>query len=52
VTVSNVAGSQTSNAATLTVNGIAPTITAQPQNQSVTVGATATFSVVASGTAP
>jgi len=29
VTVSNTAGSQTSNAATLTVNGIAPTITTQ-----------------------
>ncbi len=31
---------------------MAPTITTQPQNQSVTVGATATFTVVAAGTAP
>ena len=51
VRVSNVAGSQTSNAATLTVN-TPPTITTQPQSQTVTVGATATFSVVATGTAP
>ena len=52
VTVSNSAGSKTSNAATLTVNAaaVAPTITTQPQNQTVTVGSTATFSVVASGT--
>ena len=54
VKVSNSAGSQMSNAATLTVTGtpVAPTITAQPQNETVTVGSTATFSVVASGTAP
>jgi hypothetical protein len=54
VTVSNSVGSQTSNAATLTVTAaaVAPTITTQPQNQTVTVGATATFTVVASGTAP
>ena len=54
VTVTNVAGSQTSAAATLTVNAVpvAPNITMQPQDQSVTVGATATFSVVATGTAP
>ena len=51
VKVSNVAGSQTSNGATLTVN-IPPAITTQPQGQTVTVGSTATFSVVASGTAP
>jgi len=51
VTVTNVAGSQTSTAATLTVNA-PPTITTQPQSQTVTVGATATFSVVATGTAP
>ncbi len=31
---------------------VAPTITAQPSNQTVTVGQTATFTVVASGTAP
>jgi len=32
--------------------GVAPTITTQPQSQTVMVGATATFSVVATGTAP
>ncbi len=54
VTVSNTAGSVTSNAATLTVNAaaVAPTITTQPQSVTVTAGQTATFSVVASGTAP
>jgi len=54
VAVTNAAGSKTSNAATLTVTGgsTAPTITTQPQSQTVTVGATATFSVVATGTAP
>ena len=54
VQVSNSAGSQTSSAATLTVTAatVAPTITTQPQNQTVTVGSTATFSVVATGTAP
>ena len=54
VVVSNSAGSATSNAATLTVNpaATAPTVTAQPANQMVTVGQTATFSVTASGTAP
>ena len=40
--------------ATLTVNAaaVAPSITTQPSNQSVTVGQTATFSVIATGTAP
>ena len=54
VVVSNGAGSATSNAASLTVNAaaVAPTITTQPANQTVTAGQTATFSVVASGTAP
>lgn len=54
VIVSNTAGSQTSAMATLTVNAsaVAPTITAQPANQTVNVGQTATFSVTASGTAP
>ena len=33
-------------------SGTAPTITAQPQNSSVSVGQTATFTVAASGTAP
>jgi len=54
VVVSNTAGSVTSNAATLTVNAatVAPSITTQPISQSVTTGQTATFSVVAAGTAP
>jgi hypothetical protein len=54
VVVSNSAGSATSNAATLTVNAaaVAPSITTQPSNQTVTVGQTATFTVVATGTAP
>ena len=54
VVVSNTAGTVTSSAATLTVNAavVAPTITTQPVNQTVTAGATATFTVVAGGTAP
>jgi hypothetical protein len=50
VVVSNTAGSQTSTMATLTVNAgpVAPSITAQPANQTVTAGQTATFSVVIS----
>lgn len=51
VTVSNPGGSVTSNAATLSVNS-KPLITMPPANQSVTVGATATFTVTAAGTAP
>ncbi len=54
VTVSNSAGSVTSIAAILTVNAptVAPTITTQPNSQTITAGQTATFSVSASGTAP
>ena len=54
VKVSNVAGSITGNTVNVTVNAtaVAPTITTQPLSQTVTVGATATFSVVATGTAP
>jgi hypothetical protein len=54
VVVSNTVGNVTSNNATLTVNPVvtAPTITAQPANQSVLVGAMASFSVTATGTAP
>src|SRR5213078_3117558 len=54
VVVSNSAGTVTSNTATLTVNAAAvgPTITAQPVSQTVTAGQTATFTVVAAGTAP
>jgi Bacterial Ig domain/Immunoglobulin I-set domain len=52
--VGNSAGSATSSGATLTVNPatVAPTITAQPSNQTVTVGQTATLAVGAGGTAP
>ncbi|HVS88295.1 MAG TPA: choice-of-anchor D domain-containing protein [Candidatus Acidoferrum sp.] len=51
VVVSNTAGTVTSAAATLTVNS-PPTITTPPANQTVTAGQTATFTVVAGGTAP
>jgi hypothetical protein len=54
VTVSNAAGNATSSPATLTVNAVAvaPSITTQPTSQTVTLGQTASFSVVATGTAP
>src|SRR5207245_4500214 len=54
VVVSNSAGTATSSAATLTVNPapVAPAITTQPANQTVTAGQTATFAVTATGTAP
>jgi len=54
VVVSNTAGTVTSTAATLTVSAapVAPTITTQPGNQTVTAGQTATFAVAATGTAP
>ena len=52
VVVSNSAGTATSSAALLTVNAAPPSITTQPTSQTVTAGQTATFSVVASGTAP
>ena len=51
VVVTNLVSSVTSNMATLTVDSV-PTITTQPANQSVAVGQTATFSVLATGTAP
>src|ERR1041385_6912443 len=51
VVVSNMDGSATSVVATLTVI-VPPTVTRQPTNQSVSLGASATFSVSASGTAP
>ncbi len=56
VVVSNgVDPAATSNAAVLTVNSsspVAPSIATQPTNQTVTAGQTATFTVVAAGTAP
>ena len=52
VVVTNSAGTNlTSNAATLTVN-TPPAITAQPLDQMAGMGASATFSVAATGTAP
>ena len=51
--VNNSYGTATSNQATLTVGTTtAPTITTHPADQTVQAGQTATFSVVASGTAP
>ncbi|HEY2547677.1 MAG TPA: immunoglobulin domain-containing protein, partial [Candidatus Acidoferrum sp.] len=54
VTVSNSAGSATSSSASLTVATVAtaPSITTQPTSQTLVVGQTASFSVVATGTAP
>jgi pectate lyase len=54
VIVTNSAGSATSMVATLTVSNItaAPSITTQPQDQTVIVGQTAVFSVGAAGTPP
>jgi len=54
VVVSNSAGSAPSATVTLTVSAaaVAPTITTQPANQTVTAGQSATFSVAATGTAP
>ena len=40
----------TSNAVTLTVTGVPPAITVQPTNQTVALGAKATFTVTATGT--
>src|SRR4030095_17090027 len=51
VTVTNSAGSVTSNNATLTVV-TPPSITTQPVDQTVIVGQMATFTVTATGTQP
>ena len=53
VKATNLEGSTTSNAATLTVTAavVAPAITTQPQNLSVSAGSSAAFSVVATGSA-
>ena len=50
VVVSNGVGTATSNKVSLTVSTAAPTITTHPASQSVAVGGTVTFSVVATGT--
>jgi len=50
--VSNAFGSATSTAAMLTVTAVAPSITTQPVNRSVSAGNSTSFSVVAAGTAP
>lgn len=52
VIITNLAGSATSSNAVLTVTNAAPSISAQPQGQSVLAGQTATFSVTAVGTLP
>jgi len=54
VTVSNSAGSATSNAAVLIVTNatVAPAITTQPASQTIIAGKTASFTAAASGTAP
>jgi DNA-binding beta-propeller fold protein YncE len=58
VVVSNAAGATVSSAATLTVTAgsppvtVPPTITIQPQPQTVSDGSTATFTVSATGSAP
>jgi endonuclease/exonuclease/phosphatase family metal-dependent hydrolase len=52
VIVTNMAGSVTSSNAVLIVSNLPPTITTQPQSQTVNVGDSPTFSVVASGATP
>ncbi len=52
VVVTNGTGTATSSAATLTVNAAAPTIVTPPVAQAVTIGATATLTVLAKGTEP
>jgi hypothetical protein len=51
LSVTNAAGAITSSVATLTVL-VPPAITAQPQSRTNLLGTTATFSVLATGTAP
>jgi endonuclease/exonuclease/phosphatase family metal-dependent hydrolase len=52
VVVTNLYGSVTSSNAVLLLTNAPPAITAQPQNQSIYAGQTATFSVAATGTPP
>ncbi len=50
--VSNSKGADTSNSALLSVTALAPTITTHPANLQVSVGDTATFTVIAAGSLP
>lgn len=52
VVVANPAGTISSAVVTLGVGNIAPTITTDPQNQTVSAGGTAIFNVAATGTSP
>jgi hypothetical protein len=52
VRVSNACGQVNSATATVSINIIAPSITVQPQSQSIQSGQTATLAVAATGTAP
>jgi endonuclease/exonuclease/phosphatase family metal-dependent hydrolase len=52
VIVTNLYGSVTSSNAVLTVTNLPPTITKQPQSQTVVIGQDATFTVTGTGTAP
>jgi hypothetical protein len=52
VVVANASGSVTSAAATITVNPVPPSIASAPVAVAVTAGQTATFSAVATGSAP
>ena len=52
VTVTNAAGSISSNGATLTINILPPAISTQPFSQNAVAGAAVTFTAAASGTAP
>jgi len=52
VRVTNTAGTANSNTATITIGVTPPTITTQPQSQTIGSGQTATLSVTAAGTGP
>ena len=52
VVITNTAGSVTSSVAVLTVTNAAPSISVQPQSQSVLANSSASFSVTAGGTLP
>jgi pectate lyase len=52
VVIANPAGNVTSATATLGVGNVGPAITSQPQDQTVTAGGTAIFTVGATGTSP